>query len=109
MVIPKRTIPIRGLTDIRTLSGSVDQAAIPYRAYMKISCLEMEKLRRGKERESAEHRMKNIDARFQEIEAEKAALLQALDGCGVARDLPTPHANGKSVRGAKVSGFRLKY
>jgi hypothetical protein len=107
MGIPKRNI--RSLTDIRTLSGSVDQAAIPYRAYMKISCLEMEKLRRGKERESAVHRMKNIDTRFQEIEAEKAALLQALGEHGVARDLPTPHANGKSVRGAKVSGFRLKY
>jgi len=109
MVIPKRTMPIRGLTDIRTLSGSVDQAAIPYRAYMKLSCLEMEKLRRGKERESAVHRMRNIDARFQEIETEKAALFDSLGGRDVARGLPTPHANGKSVRGAKVSGFRLKY
>ena len=53
MGIPKRAV--RGLQDIRTLSGSVDQSTIPYRAYMKVSCLEMEKLRRQQERASAMH------------------------------------------------------
>jgi hypothetical protein len=75
MAIAKRNI--RGLQDIPTLSGRVDQTSLPYKAYMKIACLEMEKARRGKERESASFRVKNIDARVQQIEDEKAAILQA--------------------------------
>lgn len=75
MAIAKRNI--RGLQDIPTLSGRVDQTSLPYKAYMKIACLEMEKARRGKERESASFRVKNIDARVEEIEDEKAAILQA--------------------------------
>ncbi len=46
---------------------------------MKLSCLEMEKFRRGKEKNSALNRVKNIDARFRDIEAEKAAILLALN------------------------------
>jgi len=75
MAIAKRNI--RGLQDIPTLPGRVDQTSLPYKAYMKIACLEMEKARRGKERESASFRVKNIDARVEEIEDEKAAILQA--------------------------------
>jgi len=75
MATTKRNI--RGLQDIPTLSGRVDQTSLPYKAYMKVACLEMEKVRRGKERESASFRINNIDARVEEIEDEKAALLQA--------------------------------
>ncbi len=69
---------LRGLQDIRTLAGRVDQASVPYKAYMKLSSLEMEKLRRGEEKASALHRVKNIDTRFREIEKEKAGLLEVL-------------------------------
>jgi cytochrome c-type biogenesis protein CcmH/NrfG len=75
MAIPKSNI--RGLQDIRTLSGRVDQTSFAYKAYMKVACLEMEKVRRGKERDSASHRIANIDARLAEVEDEKASLLQA--------------------------------
>ncbi len=77
MAIPKSNT--RGLQDIRTLSGRVDQVFQPYRAYLRIGCLEMEKARRGKEKESAIHRVKNIDQRYREIEAEKDALLENLN------------------------------
>ncbi len=70
---------MRRLQDIRTLSGRGDQASAPHQAYMKLSCLEMEKFRRGKEKNSALNRVKNIDARFRDIEAEKAAILLALN------------------------------
>jgi len=46
MAILKRNI--RNLQDIRTHSGRVDEAHQPYKAYMKIAALEMEKVRRGK-------------------------------------------------------------
>jgi hypothetical protein len=67
MGFPKRNI--RGLQDIRTRSGNVDRIGHPYIAYMKITCLEMEKARRSQERESAINRVNNIDGRFKEIEA----------------------------------------
>jgi len=108
MAIQKRNI--RGLQDVPTLSGRVDQTSLPYKAYMKVACLEMEKVRRGKERESASFRVKNIDARFKEIEDEKAALLQEAerdkrsptDGqdSGPRPEPPPPRAAG---------GFKLKY
>lgn len=69
---------LRGILDIRTLSGKVDQKDAVYKAYMKLSCLEMEKYRRGKERESAMRRVENIDGRFREIDTEKDALLRML-------------------------------
>ncbi len=47
----------RGLRDIPTLSGRVDRVSLPYRAYLKISCLEMEKVRRARERVAAQKTM----------------------------------------------------
>lgn len=87
MAILKKNI--RGLQDIRTLAGRVDQDAVPYKAYMKLSVLEMEKFRRGEEKASALHRVENIDARFQEIEKEKASLMEVLKG----RDKPDSLGN----------------
>jgi len=82
----------------------------PYRAYMKISCLEMEKARRGSERESAMHRVRIIDERFREIEAEKAALLKAL-GTIERSDVP-PGDETKRSRPAPAhnrAGFKISY
>jgi DNA repair exonuclease SbcCD ATPase subunit len=69
---------IRSVKDIHTHSGSVAQAAIPYKMYMRISCLEMEKARRLKEKEQALARIDLIDTRVMEIEAEKQALKNEL-------------------------------
>jgi hypothetical protein len=108
MAMPKRSI--RGLQDIRTLSGRVDQTSLPYRAYLKVGCLEMEKARRRKERDSASHRIENIDARMEEIEDEKAALLEALaerdKGCPTAaRDCcPEPEPAPR-----RAAGLKLRY
>ncbi len=71
-------VPVRGLRTIRTMSGKVDHKSTPYRAYMQITCLEMEKARRLSERQSAEGRIQELDSRLREIEKEKAAMLQAL-------------------------------
>lgn len=96
---------IRRLQDIRTLEGSVDLAKQPYRAFMKITCLEMEKARRGKERESALHRVKNIDERLEEIEIEKANLMKVL---GMSDDKPIGPAS-RTVFQKGPEGFRLRY
>jgi hypothetical protein len=100
---------LRGLQDIRTLSGRIDNASLPYKDFMKISCLEMEKFRRGKERESAMQRVKNIDLRLRDIEVEKASLIQSLaekdKGCSLAgaRGISKPEQSPGS------GGLKLKY
>jgi len=67
---------VKGLTEIRTRTGQVVNSGVPYIAYLKISCLEMEKARREKEKRAAEARIANINARLAEIEAEKDAILR---------------------------------
>ena len=75
-VTPKNSIP--SVKNIRTHSGSMDQTATPYKAYMCISCLEMEKERRLSEKKEAMARVELIDLRIVEIEAEKQVLQNEL-------------------------------
>ncbi|HUT04011.1 MAG TPA: hypothetical protein VM163_08995 [bacterium] len=105
MAIPKRTV--RGVHDLRTYSGKVDIFQEPHRAYMQISCLEMEKVRRSKERDSAMQRVRQIDARFREIEKEEAYLLKGLDGIKLIR-----HSTGRLFDASGLHAtrsFRIKY
>ncbi len=95
--------PARGLKNLRTLSGRVAQVAVPYRSYMQITCLEMEKARRGAERKAASRHIADIDARLREIEKEKVRLLEALDRAAAAEA-----AAGTAPRHAG-SGFRIRY
>ena len=90
---------MRGVQDIKTLSGRADEGTIPYKAYMKLSILEMEKFRRGKEKQSALERVHHIDQRFRDIEAERQKIITALEAKGIRRqrlpgleELPTTEA-----------------
>ena len=90
---------MRGVQDIKTLSGRADEGTIPYKAYMKLSILEMEKFRRGKEKKSALERVHHIDQRFRDIEAERQKIMTALEAKGIRRqrlpgleELPTTEA-----------------
>jgi len=102
---------LRGLRDIRTRSGRVERMGVPYMAYMKISCLEMEKARREKERSSAEARIRNINQRLGEIEGEKGCILVHL-GERQSDSAPNP---GKVVDDASEAGctggrgFKIRY
>jgi hypothetical protein len=99
---------LRGLRDIRTLSARVDAAAAPYMGYMKIASLEMERARRLREKNSALNLVHNIDARFQDMDAEKDRLLHALgdrvaDGRPLRRSAPSArHADVGAPRGVKI-------
>ena len=108
MAIPSK--PRRGLQDISTHAGRVRQAAIPYKAFMRLSCLEMEKFRRARERASAMNRVNNIDARFVEIEAEKSAILISLGEKEEAKDGgPQVPVEPRPVMKPASAPFRLKY
>lgn len=103
------TTPRRGLREIRTHSGRVDQVSLPYRAYMRITCLEMEKARRWNERRSASQRVADIDTRLKEIEAEKAALFQVSDGRSAGKPIAVPGFELKPAPRRSTGGFKLRY
>jgi hypothetical protein len=107
MVDKKKTI--RGLQDIRTLSGRVDMISEPYRAFMRITALEMEKERRGIERRSAVQRVQNIDARFRDIEAEKDALLTSLGEREKGRSPSTSYMKSKEISNQDTGSFKIRY
>lgn len=100
---------IRGLRDIRTHSGRVDAAGVPYMQYMKISALEMERARRNTEKVSAETRITNINARLAEIESEKGALLVGLGERARTTVPKSPSGGPEHSRNTTKQGFRIKY
>jgi hypothetical protein len=107
MAIPPRIQ--KSLQDIRTHAGRVDEAAIPYKAFMKMSCLEMEKFRKERERKSAMIRVNNIDRRFREIEAEKAAIQTRLDESPQRKRKDPEKADSKPPAQQPARGFQLRY
>ncbi len=105
-----RTV-LRGVQNIRTMSGRVDDKAIPYKAYMKLSVLEMEKHRRGVEKACALEKVRKIDQRFQEIEEEKLQTLKSLDAQGVpppARRRPEGRSAAAAPR-MNTGAFKIRY
>jgi hypothetical protein len=100
---------IRGVTDIRTHSGTPDQVIVPYKAYMAITALEMEKFRRETERHNLTTRLNSVSAHLRRIDTEKAALLARL------KKLPTPQSGARRVsnvntlRSRPVGGFKFQY
>lgn len=76
-VTPK--IMIRSVRDIRTYSDKVNTSTLPYKVYMRISCLEMEKARRLKEREGAVERVHKLDSRIKALDEERGKLQEAIN------------------------------
>lgn len=100
---------MRGVQDIRTLSGSADEGAIPYKAYMKLSILEMEKFRRGKEKTNALEMVHHIDQRFVDIEAERQKIMIALESKGIRRR-PGIEETPKAEAPRTTTGpFKIRY
>jgi hypothetical protein len=99
---------IRGVQDIRTVAGRVNQTFKPYKAFLRISCMEMEKARMIKEKEGLLRRMKSIDTRIEAMETEKNTLLDS-----IGRPGENGRSSGEVKTGEAVSdvpaGFRLKY
>jgi mannitol-specific phosphotransferase system IIBC component len=66
------------LQNIKTLSDRVSDAEKPQRKYIKLAILELEKVRRSKEKNKAREQMINLDKRLAEIETEQARLMEAV-------------------------------
>jgi len=102
-------VTARGVKNIRTLSSRVDSAALPYRAYMQITALEMEKARRCAERASAARRIAEIDARLRELEKEKTILLAAVAAPAGRPPGRIPGLELKPAAPRRAGGFRIRY
>ncbi len=102
-------IPRRTMRDIRTLSGKVDRIANPYMAYMQITCLEMEKARKGRERASALQRVESLNGRIRDIEAEKAALLRALAERQAVSRPAVSSPGSRPVPARSAGGVKIRY
>jgi len=101
---------LRGLSDLRTFAGLNAREVAPHTAYMKITSLELEKLRLSRVRHNALQRITQIDARYVDIAAEKAKLLAAANAARVhvpERSPANPRARGFSA--ASASGLSLRY
>ena len=101
--------PRRTMRDIKTLSRRVDRIADPYMTYMQITCLEMEKARKEREKDSALKRLQNLDARLGDIEREKALLLRALAEAGAARAATVSPGGLPALRPSETGGLKLRY
>jgi len=90
---------LRGLAELKTRFGLGSNVVAPHTAYMKITSLEIEKLRLSRVRENALQRIADIDARCAQIQTEKTALLAAL---GPAAPAPAPARTGERNRGPSL-------
>jgi len=107
MPVNKRTI--RRVQDITTISGRGENGVIPYKAYMRLSVMEMEKHRRGKDRETALALLAEIENRFREIDAERKEIFKSL-GFSEPVDLsklPRPAAPAAQSKSSK--SFKIRY
>lgn len=105
--MPRRHGHLRALGDLKTHSRRSAAPIAPHSAYMKITSLELEKLRLARVRDNAAQRISDIDARCAEIERQKAALLRALgNGATEAPAAAPARAHGPLSRAAGARSFR---
>lgn len=99
----------RGLQDIRTHAGRAEEIRLPHQVLLRVAWLEMEKHRRVSERQSAVHRMRNIEQRVKEIETEQQSLLEKVP---ISRQSRRRHPQrGCDARngGGNGAGFKIRY
>ncbi len=100
---------LRGLADLRTRYGLNANQVAPHTAYMKITSLELEKLRLGRIRHDAIRRIAEIDARYVDIAAEKAKLLAAVAATRETTQALKTVARARGFSAQSVSGLSLRY
>ena len=69
---------IIGMSDIRTIADRSSDLSESYKVYLRIASLEMEMSRRVDERNTCQMRVKLLNKRIDELEAEKRRLLESI-------------------------------
>ncbi len=73
--MPIRKLPSRGLAELRTLAGLADQRVPAYKAFLRVSFLELERARHDQEIGVVRRRLEFMTNRCREIDAEKSEIL----------------------------------
>jgi hypothetical protein len=107
MPLPNKTV--RGLSSLRTHSGTAEGIILPYKAYMVVTTLEMEKFRREAERTKLLARFEFIKSRLQYIETEKAEILRRLGHNQGCPPIEAPKSKIGAVPMQTRGGFKMKY
>ncbi len=103
--------PRKGLADIRTRTAGASPEQSAYRSCFVMGALELEKMRRLKERQIAAQRIAAIDERLRQIDAEIDSLQRALKAprlTGVDR-VGTAGVRIADPAPTHPKGLRLKY
>jgi hypothetical protein len=114
-IVPVLKKSARGVQGIRTLGGMSAERKLPHQAYLRIACLEMERFRKGQERQSAMRRVESIDSRCAQITSEQTTLMSSLGvaGIGPRRETtaaPKTHEEPSGPPPASgTSGFTIRY
>jgi hypothetical protein len=95
-----KTYARKALHDLRTMGARVTEAEKPPRRYIRLAILELEKVRRGKEKDRACRRIQDIDQRLREIAEEQASLTDLVGEARPASAVPPP---------IQQDGFTLNY
>ncbi len=103
-----RDLPPRGLGNLRTLGGRAAQRVPAYKAYLRVSFLELERARHGQEIRTARRRLDFMLERCRQIDAEVAAVLAAA-GVAVNAQRPPAAPGGRLPGRARPRGFRFSY
>jgi len=100
---------LKGLQDIRTMTERASNADNPQRKYLTLAMLELEKVRRNKERQSASQRVESIDRRVAQIEQEQVDLLTAVEAELADSSLLKGSATTRDPESRDKQGFNLTY
>jgi hypothetical protein len=103
-----RVLPLRGLANLRTLAGLADRQPQSYKAYLRVSFLELERARHGQEIVTVHRRLAFLVARCREIDAEKGAILAGSGTAPASSQAPEAASTGRPGQSGKP-GFRLAY
>ena len=104
-----KSIPTRGLQEIRTMSERITDADNPQRKYLALAMLELERARRNKEKCSASQRVSSIDQRLADITAEQTELLAAAEAELDTSTLPERRGQAADSDSQSGCGFKLSY
>ena len=101
------------ITKGKSSAGRRSRAAVPkhyrdHELFMQVTCLEMEKARRGVERTAALVRVSDIDSRLSQIDRDREAILLKLAASGALDPSPVQEP-APSSPAAAPGGFRIQY
>jgi hypothetical protein len=109
MTMPQQRRPPRGLADLRTLTACWETPISPYKAYLRLSFLELERARRMQEVRVCGDRCDVIRGRFDEIDAKVAHIRASLDAAALrARAVEAPPRSPAGRRPA-TRHFQVNY